>query len=251
MQTHFLAAVGLAFLTLASCTAPDKSMMPTPARSELPGPQRAADAIRRTLPIIAPQLRALGARAGDPVLMRAFKTEKILEMWIQPKGQGPYVRFAAWPICAASGIIGPKLREGDKQVPEGVYAIPASAMNMNSSYHLSMDTGYPNALDRSLERTGSEIMVHGRCASVGCLAMTDPVMEQVWTLVDAAHKGGQSQVPVYLFPFAMSQSALAEQSSSPHFTFWSQLKLIYDEFENTKRPVSITMTGGRYRLVRP
>jgi murein L,D-transpeptidase YafK len=224
------------------------SQTPSVSR-ELPGPQRAAAAIARTTPLIAPRLAELGARAGDPVFMRAFKSEKILELWIQPNGQGPYVRFATWPICAASGALGPKLAEGDRQVPEGVYGIPARAMNNASSYHLSMDTGYPNAYDRDLGRTGSEIMVHGRCASIGCLAMTDPVIDQVWTLVDAAHKSGQSAVPIHIFPFIINSRALAAQSTSPHFAFWSDLAQVYMAFETKRTVPQVTTDDGRYRVV--
>jgi murein L,D-transpeptidase YafK len=134
-------------------------------------------------------------------------------------------------------------------VPEGVYAIPASAMNNASSYHLSMDTGYPNAYDRALGRTGSEIMVHGRCASIGCLAMTDPVIDQVWTLVDAAQKAGQSAIPIHIFPFAMNRRAVAAQSTSQHYAFWSDLSRIYTAFETTRTVPEVSTDDGRYRVV--
>jgi murein L,D-transpeptidase YafK len=245
MKSVLFLALTLPLMPLLSC-GPVASVART---SELPGPQRAAAAVARTLPIIAPRLRELGAEAGDPVFMRAFKAEKTLELWIQPGAQGPYVRFASWPICAASGNLGPKLAEGDKQVPEGVYAIPASAMNNASSYHLSMNTGYPNAFDSALGRTGSEIMVHGRCASIGCLAMTDPVMDQVWTLVDAAHKRGQSSVPIHIFPFIMSHGALAAQSESPHFAFWSDLSRVYSAFETNRTVPDVSMDQGRYSVL--
>jgi murein L,D-transpeptidase YafK len=245
MKSILFLALALPLLALPGC-GPVASVART---SELPGPQRAATAVARTLPIIAPRLRELGAKAGDPVFMRAFKAEKTLELWIQPGARGPYVRFASWPICAASGNLGPKLAEGDKQVPEGVYAIPASAMNNASSYHLSMDTGYPNTFDRALGRTGSEIMVHGRCVSIGCLAMTDPVMDQIWTLVDAAHKGGQSGVPIHIFPFVLSDEALAAQSQSQHFAFWSDLSRVYSAFETTRAIPNVSMDQGRYRVL--
>ena len=225
-----LCTASFSVVILAAC-APIVAQLPVPnaqssgtgapIKTELPEQERSADAIRRSLPILAPRLQELGAQAGDPIFMRAFKTEKILELWIQPGSRGPYVQFATWPICAATGVLGPKLREGDKQVPEGFYAIPASAMNNASSYHLSMNTGYPNEFDQALRRTGSLIMVHGRCASVGCLAMTDPIMDQIWTLVSTAHARGQTEVPIHILPFVMSDAALAAQTNSPHFAFWS------------------------------
>ena len=255
-----LCTASFSVVILAAC-APIVAQLPVPnaqssgtgapIKTELPEQERSADAIRRSLPILAPRLQELGAQAGDPIFMRAFKTEKILELWIQPSGRGPYVQFATWPICAASGVLGPKLREGDKQVLEGFYAIPASAMNNASSYHLSMNTGYPNAFDQSLGRTGSLIMVHGRCASVGCLAMTDPIMDQIWTLVSTAHARGQIVVPIHIFPFVMSETALAAQTNSPHFAFWSDLARVNNQFETTSLPPRVTIHEGRYQLAAP
>jgi murein L,D-transpeptidase YafK len=266
MRQSLLCIFGMLACTLAACAQPASDVKlppskvltpqgpqpprpPSPTTPELPGPERAAAAVARTIPIIAPRLREIGAQAGDPVFMRAFKTEKLLELWIQPRGRGRYVKFASWPICAASGALGPKLREGDKQVPEGFYGVPASAMNNASSYHLSMDTGYPNAFDRSLGRTGSEIMVHGRCASIGCLAMTDPVIDQVWTLVAAAHAQGQEAVPVHIFPFVMNEANVAARSNSPHAAFWRDLARVDAVFETTGRPAQVSMDGGRYGVV--
>jgi murein L,D-transpeptidase YafK len=154
------------------------------------------------------------------------------------------VFLQSWPICAASGKLGHKLAEGDKQVPEGVYSVTTQAMNNASSYHLSMNVGYPNQLDQSLGRTGSFIMIHGRCESIGCLAMTDPVIDQIWTLVSAAHAAGQVEVPVHLFPFKLSEEVLASHRDSEHFAFWNDLLAVHLAFI----PPTVAIEGGRYQV---
>lgn len=215
---------------------------------ELPGPQRAALAIERASPGLIRRLAALGANLGDPVFIRAYKQEKRLYLYVQPGRTGRFVEFASWPICAASGTLGPKKAEGDKQVPEGVYGVTPLAMNNASSYHLSMNVGYPNALDQSLGRTGSFIMIHGRCESVGCLAMTDPVIEEIWTLVSAAHRAGQAKVDVHIFPFVLSAKVLEGYSENEHLTFWTDLLKIQDAFERTGLPPTVTVNSARYMV---
>lgn len=217
-------------------------------RLELPGPQRAAVAVERATPMVTARLRALGANLGDPVFIRAFKQEKRLHLYVQPGGAGRFVEFANWPICAASGVLGPKKAEGDKQVPEGVYGVTPEAMNNASSYHLSMNVGYPNAFDQALGRTGSFIMIHGRCESVGCLAMTDPVIEDIWTLVSAAHRAGQTKVDVHIFPFVSSAKVLESHTQSEHLAFWTDLMAIQNAFDTIGLPPTIAIHAGRYRV---
>ncbi len=216
---------------------------------ELPGPLRAAQAIERATPRISGRLAALRAKLGDPIFIRAYKEERRLYLYVQPKRTGRFVEFANWPICAASGLLGPKKAEGDKQVPEGVYGVKPESMNNASSYHLSMNVGYPNALDRSLGRTGSFIMIHGRCESIGCLAMTDPVIEEIWTLVSAAHRAGQEEVDVHIFPFALTQAALESRKQSEHFEFWTDLQVIQKAFDKTGIPPVVSVNSGRYKVV--
>jgi murein L,D-transpeptidase YafK len=213
---------------------------------ELPGPQRAALAIERASPSLNRRLAALGANLGDPVFIRAYKQEKRLYLYVQPGRTGRFVEFESWPICAASGFVGPKKAEGDKQVPEGVYGVTAEAMNNASSYHLSMNVGYPNAFDQSHGRTGSFIMIHGRCESIGCLAMTDPVIEDIWTLVSAAHREGQTKVDVHILPFVLNEKALEGYAQSEHLAFWTDLMAIQNAFNSSGVPPVVTVNSGRY-----
>ena len=124
------------------------------------------------------RLAAQGAKLGDPVLVRIFKREFELEVWL--KHDGRFQRFATYPICMWSVGLGPKVREGDKQAPEGFYTVDGSQLNPNSNYHRSFNLGFPNAFDRAHGRTGSLLMVHGDCRSIGCYAMTDPVIDEIW-----------------------------------------------------------------------
>lgn len=157
-----------------------------------------------------------------------------------------FVRFRAYPICAFSGALGPKLRVGDGQAPEGFYAVSEGRMNPYSSYHLSFDLGYPNDFDRAHGRTGSALMVHGNCVSIGCYAMGDDAIEEIWTMMAAAFSGGQSVVRVHAFPFAMTAANLKAQARNPNLDFWSNLKEGWDWFETNGRPPNVSVANKRY-----
>ena len=153
------------------------------------------------------RLAGKGLKRGDPVFLRIFKGERKVELWM--KRAGRFELFAAYPICAWSGQLGPKVREGDNQAPEGFYTIGKDQLNANSRFHRAFNVGYPNMLDRAYNRTGANLMVHGSCASVGCYAMTDAAIDELWLLVTAALNSGQERVGVHLFPFRMSDERLA------------------------------------------
>lgn len=119
------------------------------------------------------------------ITLIGIKQERALEVWAKGDS-GSFVRIARYPILAASGDLGPKRKEGDKQVPEGIYSLPS--LNPNSSYHLSIKVGYPNETDISnskLERNqmGGDIFVHGRSVSIGCIAIGDAAIEELFCLV--------------------------------------------------------------------
>ena len=137
------------------------------------------------------------------MFLRIFKLESELEIWMEKDGR--YQKFATYPICLWSGRLGPKLREGDRQAPEGFYAVTKEELNPNSRWHRSFSLGFPNAFDRAQGRTGSFIMVHGGCQSVGCFAMTNDVVDEIWRLVTAALDQGQPAFNVQVFPFRMTE----------------------------------------------
>ena len=209
---------------------------------------RAEAAAVRVQPALERALAEKNLKLGDEVFIRAFKEERVLELFIENQSTGRYELFRSYPIAAASGTLGPKLAEGDRQVPEGFYAVPPSAMNPNSRFHLAFNIGYPNALDRSLDRTGSAIMIHGDRVSIGCLAMTDEVIEEIYTICTAAHSGGQAAFAVHIFPFRMTKQRMDMEKNSKWQAHWSNLMEGYDYFEEKQRTPRVTAKGGRYHF---
>lgn len=207
---------------------------------------RAAAAAKKVRPALERDLSAAGLRLGDPIFIRAFKQERIVELHVENITTGKFELFRTYPIAAASGVIGPKLKEGDGQVPEGFYSVPLSRMNPESKFHLSFNIGFPNAYDTSHQRTGSLIMIHGSNVSLGCLAMTDPKIEEIYTLTDAALRNGQPLVPVHLFPFRMTDERLSQAAENPNAEFWKTLKQGHDLFEMNRVPPEINVENGRY-----
>jgi len=183
---------------------------------------------------------------GSPAFIRAFKEERELELFIENKETGKFELFRKYPIAAASGTLGPKLAEGDGQVPEGFYFVPPGAMNPNSTFHLSFNIGFPNAYDKAHARTGSFIMVHGSNVSIGCLAMTDGKIEEIYTICQAAHDAGQPFFRVHIFPFRMTDGRMEKASGSEHLPFWKNLKTGYDLFEKNKLPPEVTVKEKQY-----
>lgn len=186
---------------------------------------------------VAPEaLAGADAALGDPVFIRIFKESSEFELWVQPRGEGKFTLARQWPVARWSGKLGPKLMEGDGQAPEGFYYTNRSSLNPNSSYHLSFNINFPNDYDRSLGRTGTFIMVHGGRSSIGCFAMTDPVIEVIYATVEAALDNGQDTVPVHVFPFRMTPQRVAEIPDDDQWkTFWlDELLPEYQRFETER-----------------
>jgi hypothetical protein len=197
---------------------------------------------------LAGRLTRNGLTAGAPVFIRIFKREFELELWL--KRDDRYHRFAIYPVCRFSGGLGPKLVEGDHQSPEGFYTIDRRSLNPHSRWHRAFNLGFPNALDREHGRTGSFLMVHGGCSSVGCYAMTNPVIDEVWRLVDAALKAGQKTVHVHVFPFRMTSDNIEARSAHRWAEFWREIKPGFDAFEETQVPPRVSVCGSRYQIER-
>ena len=182
--------------------------------------------------------------SGNPLLIRVFKKESQLELWMR-KGNR-FELYATYPVCFWSGTLGPKEYEGDRQAPEGFYAVDARHIGAVGRHPRAFDIGFPNAFDRSLGRTGSYILLHGGCRSVGCFAMTDPVMDQIYALAEQSLRAGQDAIPVHIFPFRMTGANLQLHSNNKWFEFWSNLKQGYDAFEATRMPPVVAMCRGSY-----
>jgi len=192
------------------------------------------------------RLTAHGVKLGDPIFLRIFKRDFELELWMQRDGR--FLKFATYPICRWSGKLGPKLKTGDHQAPEGFYSVDARALNPNSRWHRSFNLGFPNAFDEAHQRTGSFLMVHGGCGSVGCYAMTNPVIDEIWRIVTAALEGGQKRFQVQVFPFRMTDANLEKRRDSPHAAFWKDLKKGHDLFDAEYLPPRVSVCGRRYQF---
>lgn len=190
------------------------------------------------------RLAASGLTRQQPILIRIFKREFELEIWKAKDGR--YQHFATYPICRWSGRLGPKLKTGDRQAPEGFYTVSKHQLNPNSRWHRSFNLGFPNVYDRAHGRTGSFLMVHGGCGSVGCYAMTNAVIDEIWTLVTAAFDAGQRRFQVQAFPFRMTEENLAAKAAHPLHTFWNTLKSGSDLFEASSLPPRVHVCGRNY-----
>lgn len=192
------------------------------------------------------RLAFFSAKVGDPVFIRIFKEESLLEVWIRSGSE--YQHLKDYFICAYSGYLGPKLQEGDRQAPEGFYKVKKYHLNPNSKFYLSFNLGFPNEYDRVNERTGSFLMVHGNCVSDGCYAMTDEKIEEIYTLVEAALQKGQKYVQVHAFPFRMTDENMALYGDSGWYDFWDNLKEGYDYFEAEKLPPHVKVENKQYTI---
>ncbi|MGD9027764.1 MAG: murein L,D-transpeptidase family protein, partial [Methyloceanibacter sp.] len=215
-------------------------------RKEYRGHFRAGRPIPGTpdLTRFAARMEEAGVEPGMPVHIRIYKLESEIELWVQKGAR--FERFATYPICMWSGRLGPKLKEGDRQAPEGFYTVAKDALNPNSIEHLSFNLGFPNVYDRSKDRTGSFLMVHGGCASIGCYAVTDRVVDEIWAFVAGALDNGQARIPVHAFPFRMTERNMRLRSGDKWAPFWDNLKTGHDLFAQEGVPPKVSVCEGRY-----
>ncbi|MCK1385895.1 murein L,D-transpeptidase [Bradyrhizobium sp. 21] len=230
----FLASVALAAsILLAGCDT-DQVSLATNAKANQPVPPKL--------------LAAMVEKDMDlqsPILVRLFKQEAELEVWKQARN-GQFVLLKTYPICRWSGDLGPKVREGDRQAPEGFYSINPGQMNPQSAYYLSFNTGYPNAFDKALGRSGSQLMVHGDCSSRGCYAMTDEQIAEIYSLGRESFFGGQKAFQLQAYPFKMTPVNMAKHRNNPNMPFWKMIKEGYDHFEVTRQEPKVDFCEKKY-----
>jgi murein L,D-transpeptidase YafK len=203
---------------------------------------------RSLAPLSEKTLADMDAKQMDkdsPILVRIFKEESEMEVWKKNRN-GEFALLKTYPICRWSGDLGPKVKEGDRQAPEGFYTITSGHMNPNSNYYLAFNTGYPNAFDRAWNRTGSELMVHGDCSSRGCYAMTDEQIQEIYALARDSFFGGQKDFQLEAFPFRMTALNMAKHRNNPNFAFWKMIKEGYDNFEATRQEPKVAVCEKRY-----
>ncbi len=184
------------------------------------------------------RLRAVGISTDSfDLLIRAFKFEEDLEVWAKNKNEVQYTHVHTYKFCENVGELGPKRKEGDKQIPEGFYSL--SKFNPTSNYHLSLKVDYPNESDSILSdkvSPGGMIFIHGGCKTIGCIPITDEYIQELYVLAVEAKNGGQENIQIHLYPARMTSEnmeLLNAQYESELLSFWKQLKVGYDLFEKT------------------
>jgi murein L,D-transpeptidase YafK len=218
-------------LGLAGCNT-DVYQMPTRAMKELS-------------PEMLVMLGQKGMPKESPILVRIFKEESELEVWKQDT-TGRFELLKVYPICRWSGELGPKVREGDRQAPEGFYTITPALMNPNSNYYLAINTGFPNAYDRANGRSGAFLMIHGDCSSRGCYAMTDEQIGEIYSLARESFLGGQQSFQIQAYPFRMTAANLARHRTNPNIPFWQMIKEGNDHFELTRMEPKVEVCDRHY-----
>lgn len=198
------------------------------------------------------EVKALFASAGvtfppAEMLWRVFKAEDELEVWAGDKAGGALKHITTYQICAQSGVPGPKRQEGDLQVPEGFYTI--DYFNNTSAYYLSMRVSYPNESDKVLGRKplGHSIMVHGDCVSIGCVAISDERIQELWVMAKRMDQKKRI-VQAHLFPGRDISAFIAATTDATLITFWTNILEGYQKFEDTHTlpKVSVNKKTGAY-----
>ena len=195
--------------------------------------------------------------AGIPLkslemLFVAFKEEQRLDVYVKTREATAFALWKSFPVCAASGVLGPKSRQGDLQVPEGCYSI--DRFNPLSQFHLSLGLNYPNSADKKRSKAanlGGDIFIHGKCVTIGCLPMTDETMEQLYILAVHAKNNGQSKIPVYIFPFELSDPRLEREKQHPHYPFWKSLQPLYRRIKEKPAPLNWESDAKGNYLLKP
>lgn len=186
------------------------------------------------------------------IFIRAFKQEERLEVWAKNKADNTFMKIKKYAFCKNSGKLGPKRKEGDKQIPEGFYYI--DRFNPSSKFYLSLGLNYPNTSDLLLsdqEKPGSDIFIHGGCATVGCIPITNEKIKELFVLASEARKNGQEKIPVHIFPFEMTEENLNKYQKGylQHQLFWKDLQGGFTYFEKNKKvPEMSVLKNGRYFL---
>lgn len=216
--------------------------------AQVPTSKRSIAAYAQNEAALKQQFAEKKLKWGSAVFIRIYKQSNELQVWVKQNNQ--FVLFKTYAICYYSGTLGTKTKSGDGQAPEGIYKVFPHQMNPHSSYHLSFNIGYPNAFDQANGYTGSDIMVHGSCVSIGCFAMTNPIIAEIWTLMEAAFTQKQLFVNVFIFPFKLTQAAIGSNNKNASVRLWKQLLPIDSLFEVTHKIPSVIVKDKKYVMVK-
>ena len=223
------------------------ALLPLSKKAELPDSKLAGDVRVSIWPKLQQELISKGFKTDQPIYIRIFKDESVMEIWVRSGQQ--YQLFKTYEVCYFSGGLGTKTHRGDGKSPEGFYTITSKQLNPVSNYYLAINVGYPNKLETLKGYTGDAIMVHGHCASIGCYAMTNPRIEEIYTLVYKAFESGQQKIDLDIFPFRMDNMHMklnAVEHYRQYQHFWKTMKPGYDKFERTHIPPVAKIKGQEY-----
>lgn len=159
---------------------------------------------------------------GSPVYIQIFKEERTLDLFV--KMGETYQLLDSYKICSYSGGLGPKQRQGDFKSPEGFYTVQRNQLKPDSRFYKAINIGFPNAYDRAHGYDGKYLMIHGACVSIGCYAMTDGGIDEIFQFVTGALVFGQAGVQVSIYPFRMTDANMQRHKFSTYSEFWKQLK---------------------------
>ncbi|MEZ5925632.1 MAG: murein L,D-transpeptidase family protein [Hyphomicrobiaceae bacterium] len=238
-QTGLWGAV-LLVLTASAAPAAAVEIVVPPARTGL------SSTSKPNVGKLSERRAALGLARGAPIYIRIFKEESALEVWMRQNDR--FVLFETYPVCRYDGELGPKLAEGDRQSPEGFYTVSPAQLRWTGRWYRGLDLAFPNVYDTDQGRTGSAILIHGGCSSIGCYAMTNPVIDELFELATEAFDAGQQRIAVHVFPFRMTAANMARHESEAWAGFWNGLRPAYDLFESDRRPPVIGVCDGAYRI---
>lgn len=242
MRLTVLAAISLLAVAAAGCT---NETLDTFDKVDVDLKRVSSKTGYQLSPAVLSKMSSMNIDRASPIMLRIFKEEGRLEVWKADRSNR-FQQVRNYKICAWSGKLGPKMKEGDRQAPEGFYPLTKANMNPNSSYFLAINTGYPNAYDRANKASGTHLMIHGACSSSGCYSMTDEQMVEIFALARDAFGGGQSSIQLQAFPFRMTAENMARHRDNPNIEFWKMLKVGYDHFEVTKRPPDVNVCEKKY-----
>src|SRR4029078_5178049 len=199
-------------------------------------------------PLSKDTMMLLGKKGMDPaspIFIRVFKEESELEVG-KRRDDARFYHFKTYPICNWSGDLGPKVKYGDRQAPEGFYTITREQLNPNSNYYPAFNLGDPNAYDKPHQRTGEYLMIHGKCKSAGCYAMTDALIEEIYAIARESFIGGNDSFQVHAYPFRMHNENRVRFASHEAYPFWQTMKEGYDYFELTRKLPTVAVCNRRY-----
>ncbi len=211
---------------------------------------RVQEAYTQKIELIRTNLQAHQVQENQlNIILVALKEERELRIFGKNQNESSYRLLKTYPICASVGVVGPKRQQGDMQVPEGFYYI--DRFNPLSNFHLSLGVNYPNQADRRKSKAknlGGDIFIHGSCLTAGCLPMTDELIKEIYLYAVLARNNGQTQIPVYMFPFAMTQENLqkhqSDLSSNPSLkAFWQNIQQGYQAFEANHQVLSVSINS--------